>query len=292
MPRKVFVNGDILDASDVNTYFMDQAVQVFSTTAARLAAIPAPTLGMFSFITSTDTIQIYTSAGWTSQVASIADGAVTTAKLNQTASSEAVTTATIRAGAVTTAKLASSLTLTTPTLGVATATSINGLTLTASTGTLSITNGKTLSASNSITLAGNDSSTISVSGNTTLGSSTHTLTLTTTGNTTLALPTTGTVSTVGGTETLINKTITSPTINTPTIDTPTITSFTFNLGSTNSLTGTKAQFNTALSDANFVTTTDSAIVSETMIDYTTVPKQFVQSGTPSGKAGDIWIKTA
>ena len=292
MPWKEFADGEILDASEVNTYFMDQAVLVFDTTTTRNSTIAVPVLGMFSFITDTDTIEIYTSTGWTAQIASITDGAVTTVKLNQTVDSEAVTTATIRAGAVTTAKLASSLTLTTPNLGVATATSINGLTLTASTGTLSITNGKTLSASNSITLAGTDSSTISVSGNTTLGSSTHALTLTTTGNTTLALPTTGTVSTVGGTETLSNKTITSPTINTPTINTPTITSFTFNLGSTNSLTGTKAQFNVALSDANFVTTTDSGIVTETMIDYTTVPKQFVQSGTPSGKAGDIWIKTA
>lgn len=51
-------------------------------------------------------------------------------------------------------------TLTTPDIGVATATSINGLTITASTGTLTITNGKTVSFSNSITFAGTDSTTM------------------------------------------------------------------------------------------------------------------------------------
>lgn len=56
--------------------------------------------------------------------------------------------------------LATSPTLTTPVLGVATATSINGLTITASTGTLTIANGKTLTASNTITLAGTDGTTM------------------------------------------------------------------------------------------------------------------------------------
>ncbi len=52
---------------------------------------------------------------------------------------------------------ATSPTLTTPTLGVATATSLNGLTVTTTTGTLTMTNGKTLAATNSITLSGTDS---------------------------------------------------------------------------------------------------------------------------------------
>jgi len=50
--------------------------------------------------------------------------------------------------------------LTTPTIGVATATSINGLTITSSTGTLTITNGKTLSVSNTLTFTGTDSSSV------------------------------------------------------------------------------------------------------------------------------------
>ena len=50
-------------------------------------------------------------------------------------------------------------TLTTPVLGVATATSINGLTITTSTGTLTIANGKTLTISNTLTFAGTDGQT-------------------------------------------------------------------------------------------------------------------------------------
>jgi len=51
-------------------------------------------------------------------------------------------------------------TLVTPTLGVATATSINGLTITSSSGTLTIANGKTLTASNTLTFTGTDSSSV------------------------------------------------------------------------------------------------------------------------------------
>ena len=55
-------------------------------------------------------------------------------------------------------------TLVTPVLGAATATSINGLTITSSTGTLTVTNGKTASFSNSITFAGADSTTMTFPG--------------------------------------------------------------------------------------------------------------------------------
>lgn len=51
-------------------------------------------------------------------------------------------------------------TLITPVLGVATATSINGLTITSSTGTFTLTNGKTFSVAKSLTLDGTDSTTM------------------------------------------------------------------------------------------------------------------------------------
>lgn len=59
---------------------------------------------------------------------------------------------------------------TTPNLGVATATSINGLTITTTTGTLTIAAGKTLTWSNTITIAGTDGSTLNVGTGGTLGS--------------------------------------------------------------------------------------------------------------------------
>lgn len=51
-------------------------------------------------------------------------------------------------------------TLVTPVLGAATATSINGLAITSSTGTLTVTNGKTASISNTLTLTGTDGVTV------------------------------------------------------------------------------------------------------------------------------------
>ena len=84
-------------------------------------------------------------------------------------------------------------TLVTPTLGVATATSINGLTITSSTGTLTVTNGKTLAVSNSLTFTGTDS-------------------------TAFAFPSgSDTVVTLTASQTLTNKTLAVPSIATPTI---------------------------------------------------------------------------
>lgn len=54
---------------------------------------------------------------------------------------------------------ATSPTLVTPTLGAATATSINGLTITSSTGTFTVTNGKTVAVQNTLTFSGTDGST-------------------------------------------------------------------------------------------------------------------------------------
>ena len=105
MPWKEFLDGQILDASEVNDYFMNQAVLVFATTTARNAAITSPIEGMFSYITTDDVISIYQVVdgvgSWTPQLALIEDDAVTTLKILD----EAVTTAKIDDGAVTAIKL-------------------------------------------------------------------------------------------------------------------------------------------------------------------------------------------
>ncbi len=68
--------------------------------------------------------------------------------------------------------LAASLSLTTPTLGVATATSVNKVALTApaTSATLTIADGKTLTSSNTLTLTATDGSTLAIGGGGTLGS--------------------------------------------------------------------------------------------------------------------------
>jgi len=88
--------------------------------------------------------------------------------------------------------LATSPSLTTPTLGVASATTINKVTLTApATGsTLTIADGKTLTANASLTLAGTDGKTLTVS---------NTLTFTGTDSSSVAFGTGGTVAYTGGT---------------------------------------------------------------------------------------------
>ncbi|MGO4819791.1 hypothetical protein, partial [Flavobacterium sp. W22_SRS_FP1] len=95
--------------------------------------------------------------------------------------------------------MSTSPTLVTPTLGVATATSLNKLTITApaSSATLTIANGGTLATAGSFSQ-----------------------TLTATGTTNVTLPVSGTLATLAGTETLTNKTLTAPVMTAPVLGTP------------------------------------------------------------------------
>jgi len=63
--RKTFVAGDVLTASDVNSYLMDQAVMRFSSSATRATALPSPSEGMMSYLDSTNAVEVYTGAAWT-----------------------------------------------------------------------------------------------------------------------------------------------------------------------------------------------------------------------------------
>jgi len=64
--KKTFVAGDVLTASDVNSYLMDQAVMRFSSSATRATALPSPSEGMMSYLDSTNAVEVYTGAAWTS----------------------------------------------------------------------------------------------------------------------------------------------------------------------------------------------------------------------------------
>jgi hypothetical protein len=56
---KLFENGQILLASEVNTLMMEQQIMVFADAAARDAAITSPSEGMFAFLKDTDTLTVY-----------------------------------------------------------------------------------------------------------------------------------------------------------------------------------------------------------------------------------------
>ena len=80
------------------------------------------------------------------------------------------------------------------TLGAITPTTVNGLTISTSTGTLQITNGKTLQASNSITLAGVDNKTLTLNNNLTFaGTDGTTMTFPSTSSTVMTLASADTI---------------------------------------------------------------------------------------------------
>jgi hypothetical protein len=66
MPRKEFESFTRLDASDVNTYLMDQSVMTFGGTAARGSAITTPVEGMVTYLEDSNSLQLYDGDGWTS----------------------------------------------------------------------------------------------------------------------------------------------------------------------------------------------------------------------------------
>ena len=102
----------------------------------------------------TDTLAFAGGTGLTTAVSKTSTTATTTYSIDTTVVVTLTGTQTL------TNKTLTSPILTTPTLGVATATSINGLTITSTTGTLTIANGKTLTANNTLTFTGTDASSV------------------------------------------------------------------------------------------------------------------------------------
>lgn len=90
MPFKTFNDGDVLTASDVNTYLMKQAV-IGCTSGTRPAS---PVEGMMIYETDTDLIRAYTGSGWET-IAGIIRAAVTSRQNGQftvTATTYGITT--------------------------------------------------------------------------------------------------------------------------------------------------------------------------------------------------------
>ena len=62
---KTFATGDVLTASDVNTYLMQQTVMVFASAAARTTALGANVAqGMLSYLKDSNTTAYYDGSAW------------------------------------------------------------------------------------------------------------------------------------------------------------------------------------------------------------------------------------
>ena len=56
---KSFADGNVLLASEVNEYMMQQQIMVFADSTARDAAILSPSEGMFAFLKDTDKLTVF-----------------------------------------------------------------------------------------------------------------------------------------------------------------------------------------------------------------------------------------
>lgn len=63
MAYKVFANGFALNASELNTYLMNQSVMVFANAAARTAALTF-TEGMVTYLEDTNALEVYNGTAW------------------------------------------------------------------------------------------------------------------------------------------------------------------------------------------------------------------------------------
>ncbi len=63
MAYKVFANGFALNASELNTYLMNQSVMVFANASARTSSL-TPTEGMVTYLEDTNALEFYNGTAW------------------------------------------------------------------------------------------------------------------------------------------------------------------------------------------------------------------------------------
>ena len=62
---RVFATGEVLTATNVNDFLMEQVITVFTNATARDAAITSPQEGQFAFTKDNDTLSYYSGSTWT-----------------------------------------------------------------------------------------------------------------------------------------------------------------------------------------------------------------------------------
>jgi hypothetical protein len=79
---KVFTNGSVLNASEINDNLMNQSVMVFSNSTARAAALTAPVEGMLTWLQDTNKYENYNGTAWVALGSSAVLQVLSTAKLD------------------------------------------------------------------------------------------------------------------------------------------------------------------------------------------------------------------
>jgi hypothetical protein len=79
---KVFVDGDVLTATQVNTYLQQQAVMALATATARDTAITSPSEGMVAYLLDSNNLTYYNGSAWAGL--DLADGTLTRMIADQT----------------------------------------------------------------------------------------------------------------------------------------------------------------------------------------------------------------
>jgi hypothetical protein len=59
MPRKTFTAGEVLAASDVNSFLMNQMIMTFADSTARGSAIGTATAGMITYLADADAFEYW-----------------------------------------------------------------------------------------------------------------------------------------------------------------------------------------------------------------------------------------
>lgn len=61
---RTFAVGEVLTANNVNTYLMQQSVMVFASAAARSSGITAPSEGMVTYLSDSNSFWYYSGSAW------------------------------------------------------------------------------------------------------------------------------------------------------------------------------------------------------------------------------------
>ena len=93
---KVYATGDLITATEFNTYLQEQVVMVFDDSTARDSAISSPSEGMFAYLKDTNALVFYNGSSWASF---IGEGDITGVTITTTATSGLSGGATATSGA-------------------------------------------------------------------------------------------------------------------------------------------------------------------------------------------------